>query len=66
MNGQAVAPFYNVAVSIERNRLVNVPPTATLLPGMTVTADIKVGTRSMWDYVMGGMMRGVGESMREP
>lgn len=65
-NGQAVPSYYNVAVTIERNKLVNVPPTATLLPGMTVTADIKVGTRSMWDYVMGGLMRGVGESMREP
>jgi hemolysin D len=66
LNSQPVAPYYNVAVTIERNKLVNVPLTATLLPGMTVTADIKVGTRSMWDYVMGGMMRGVGESMREP
>jgi hemolysin D len=66
LRGQPVAAYYNVAVSIDRNKLVNVPPTATLLPGMTVTADIKVGTRSIWDYVMGGMMRGVGQSMREP
>ena len=66
LRGQPVQPYYNVAVSIDRNKLVNVPPTATLLPGMTVTADIKVGTRSIWDYVMGGLMRGVGESMREP
>jgi HlyD family secretion protein len=66
LRGQPVAPYYNVAVSIDRNKLVNVPPTATLLPGMTVTADIKVGTRSIWDYVMGGLMRGVGQSMREP
>ncbi len=66
LRGQPVAPYYNVAVSIDRNKLVNVPPTATLLPGMTITADIKVGSRSIWDYVMGGLMRGVGESMREP
>ena len=33
---------------------------------MTVVADIKVGTHSLWDYMMGGLMRGVGQSMREP
>jgi hemolysin D len=66
LRGQPVAPYYNVAVSIDRNKLVNVPPTATLLPGMTVTADIKVGSRSVWDYVMGSIMRGAGQAMREP
>jgi HlyD family secretion protein len=66
LNNQPVTPYYDVDVTIDRNKLVNVPSTASLLPGMTLTADIKVGTRSIWDYLMGGMMRGVGESMREP
>jgi HlyD family secretion protein len=66
MNGQPVAPFFDVAVTIDRNKLINVPATAALLPGMTLTADIKVGTRSIWNYFMGGLMRGVGQSMREP
>ena len=66
LNGQPVSPYYNVEISIDRNNLVNVPPTAALLPGMTLTADVKVGSRSIWDYVMGGLMRGVGQSMREP
>ena len=66
LNGQPVSPYYNVEISIDRNKLVNVPPTAALLPGMTLTADVKVGSRSIWDYVMGGLMRGVGQSMREP
>ena len=66
LNGQPVSPYYNVEITIDRNKLVNVPPTVALLPGMTLTADIKVGSRSLWDYVMGGMMRGIGESMREP
>lgn len=66
LNGQPVAPYYNVEITIDRNKLVNVPPTVTLLPGMTLTAEIKVGSRSIWDFVMGGMMRGVGQSMREP
>ena len=49
LRGQPVPAYYNIAVSIDHNKLVNVPPTATLLPGMTVTADIKVGTRSIWE-----------------
>jgi HlyD family secretion protein len=65
-DGAAVTPYYHVQISIDRSKLVNVPATTALLPGMTLTADIKVGSRSIWDYVVGGMMRGVGESMREP
>jgi hemolysin D len=65
-NGQPVPPYYHVQVSIDRNKLVNVPPTVQLLPGMTLKADMKVGSRSIWDYVVGGFVRGVGEAMREP
>jgi len=66
LNGQNVPAYYNVEVTIDRNKLINVPATSTLLPGMTLTADVKVGSRSIWAYVMGGLMNGVGESMREP
>jgi HlyD family secretion protein len=66
MNGQPVAPYFEVEITIDRSKLVNVPATTNLLPGMTLTADIKVGSRSIWDYIVGGLMRGVGESMREP
>lgn len=66
LSGQSVPPYYNAQVTLDRNKLINVPPTATLLPGMTLVADIKVGTRSIWDYVMGGLTSNVGESMREP
>ena len=66
LSGQSVAPYYNAQVTLDRNKLINVPPTATLLPGMTLVADIKVGTRSIWDFVMGGLTSNVGESMREP
>ncbi len=66
LNGQPVPAYYNVEISIDRNKLVNVPANSSLLPGMTLRADIKVGSRSIWDYVIGGLTRGVGESMREP
>ena len=66
LNGQPVPAYFNVQVTIDRNKLVNVPATTALLPGMTLTADIKVGSRSVWDYVIGGLMKGAGQAMREP
>jgi hypothetical protein len=33
---------------------------------MTLTADIQVGTRSVFMYLVKGVVRGVGEAMREP
>ena len=43
-----------------------VPANFRLIPGMTLTADVKVGTRSVFRYIMGGFVRGAGEAMREP
>jgi hemolysin D len=37
-----------------------------LIPGMTLTADVHIGTRSVMAYVIGGALRSVGEAMREP
>jgi HlyD family secretion protein len=33
---------------------------------MTLTGDIKVGKRSVAMYLLGGMLRGISQSMREP
>lgn len=46
--------------------LTNLPPGADLLPGMTLTAEIKTGTRTVLDYFLDPLMRGVTESLREP
>ena len=45
---------------------MNVPASTSLVPGMTLTADIKVGRHSLGRYVLGGILRGVGDAMREP
>jgi HlyD family secretion protein len=42
------------------------PDKFRLLPGMTLTGDIKVGRRSVAMYLIGGMIHGFGTSMREP
>ena len=39
---------------------------AVLLPGMTLSAEIKTGTRSVLDYFLDPLLRGLNESLREP
>ena len=46
--------------------LQNLPPGAKLLPGMTITAEIKTGTRTVLDYFSDPLVRGLQESFREP
>ncbi|MEI6096922.1 MAG: HlyD family type I secretion periplasmic adaptor subunit [Alphaproteobacteria bacterium] len=46
--------------------LTNLSDGAQVLPGMTLTAEIKTGTRSVLDYFLDPLMRGMNESLREP
>ena len=46
--------------------LTNLAPGAGLLPGMTLTADVKTGSRSLLEYFLDPLMRGITESLREP
>ena len=65
-DGKPVDPYYKVRCGIENTNFINVGPNFKLIPGMTLGADMKVGTRSVLAYVLGGVMAGFGESMREP
>jgi hemolysin D len=65
-NGQPTEPYYKVRVALDPVDLHNVPEGFRLVPGMTLTGDIHVGSRSLFMYLMSGVVRGVGESMREP
>jgi len=64
--GQAVDAYYKARCSIDRTQFVNVPTNFRLIPGMTLSADIKIGTRSVAMYMLSGVLRGMGTSMREP
>ena len=46
--------------------LSNLAPGAQVLPGMTLTAEIKTGTRTVLEYFLDPLMRGLNESLREP
>lgn len=63
---QAGDAYYKARCSVDPEGLINVPGGFRLIPGMTLTSDVAVGTRSVAFYLLGGLMRGVREAMREP
>ena len=60
------AYFYDVRVTLDRLALKHVPRDSRILPGMPVEADIKVGDRTIWEYLLERVMPVVQEGMREP
>ena len=65
-NGVPTPAYYRVRVTITAIRLIDVPSTFRLVPGMTLVGDVKFGTRALGAYLVGGIIHGVGEAMREP
>jgi HlyD family secretion protein len=65
-DNQVVEAYYKARCSIDRTDFRGVPANFRLIPGMTLTGDIKVGKRSVAMYLLGGMIRGISQSMREP
>lgn len=65
-NGKPVPPFYKARVSIDTMNFINVPSGFRLIPGMTLTADLDVGRRSVLQFVDGTLLHGLGEALREP
>lgn len=59
-------PFFRARIAVEQLALHNVPAGFRLAPGMPVTADIKVGKRTMLDYLLGRILPITSEGMREP
>ena len=60
------AAYYKVRCSVDATHFTGVPANFQLIPGMTLAADINVGTRSVAMYLMDGVLRGFSEAMREP
>jgi len=66
-NGAPVPePYYKARVALNDVNLRDVPKDFRLIPGMTLSGDIHIGTRSILMYVVSGALRGMGEAMREP
>lgn len=65
-NGQAAEAYYKARCTVDAMKFHNVPKNFRLIPGMTLSADMNIGTRSVAAYLLSGFLRGVGQSMREP
>jgi HlyD family secretion protein len=58
--------FYRAAVSMDEMKLRNLPTGFRMTPGMPVTADIKVGQRTVLAYMLSRVVPTLTEGLREP
>jgi hemolysin D len=65
-NNVPVPPYFKVRVQIGQVALRNVPADFRLIPGMTLTGDIKIGKRTILSYLIEGAAQTGAEAMREP
>jgi HlyD family secretion protein len=65
-DNKPVGAFYQGRCSIDEMHFTNIPAKFRLIPGMTLQADVNVGSRSVAVYLLGGLIRGFNEAMREP
>src|SRR5262249_29100877 len=70
--GEGAAPLppsrgavHRARIELNKAELDRMPEGARLMPGMTASADIKVGERSVMSYFLNPVTRGLDESMRE-
>jgi hemolysin D len=63
--GHAPAPYYRVLVDLLDTHLRLPPERIQLIPGMAVTAELKVGKRTVISYFLYPLLRGLDESIRE-
>ncbi len=58
--------YHHSQVTLGDSPLRNLPAGARLIPGMTVTAEIEVGSRSVISFFLYPIVRSIREAMREP
>lgn len=61
-----VPAFYRTRITLDAIKLHGTPSGFHLVPGMPVTADIKVGKRTVMTYLLGRMIPVAMDGMREP
>jgi len=62
----ATAPYYRVLIDLLDTHLRLPADRVQFIPGMAVTAELKVGRRSVMSYFLYPLVRGLDESIREP
>ena len=59
-------PYYRARIAIDQVALHDTPAGFRIMPGMPITADVKVGKRTVLSYLLGRVMPVTSEGMREP
>ena len=62
----STVPYYRARISLDRVELHDTPEGFHIIPGMPITADIKVGKRTVLKYLLGRVLPVTSEAMREP
>ncbi len=60
------AAVHRAQIALDPPHLAGLPEGTAPMPGMTVTAEIRVGDRSLLSYFLLPLLRGLSESVREP
>lgn len=58
--------YYVSRIDLGNGKLKNMDPHARLLPGMTLTAEIVVGKRTVLSYLLWPLTKGLDEAIKEP
>jgi len=65
-NRQTGNVYYRARLKLEKNSLKNMLESSRLMPGMTLSAELVVGKRSVLSYIAWPLTKGLGEAAREP
>jgi hemolysin D len=65
-NAGAGEAYYRLNISLDKIDLHDTPKGFHVTPGMPVTADVMVGKRTVFQYVLNRILTPVSEGMREP
>lgn len=58
-------PYYRAEIELEKSWLAEQPDKLRIIPGMTVRADIKTGSKTILDYLLKPVSRGFNTAFRE-
>jgi membrane fusion protein, hemolysin D len=64
--GTAPVYYYTARISIDRLQLKRQPPAFKIVPGMPIEADIRIGRRTILQYMFDRVIPFLSEGMREP
>ena len=62
---EQLKPYYRAVIALDRSFVGDMPGINPIIPGMTVQADIKTGSKSILDYLLRPVYRGLHSAFRE-